>query len=258
MDAESFMHRSDDAAIFLFKTPFKNMNLYWLGFSGLAAWFLLVHTPAFLLHYNRWKDLLLIIHIAGAGGIVFACVHNALVTPSIHRTLHIAVGRIGLLLGIAGFLTGLYLVWGRHNPDKDQTFGIMITIAGVLQMQLQYKGYLAIKKYQRIKQEIAILSSSNEEGTLSTISRLRKEEKSSLKCHIESMIALFVMACGIPAFIRVLDGIPGGNLWILLSGIGIFNVLCFFYAQHVSSRVDDTPPYRVDEPQVTETASLLT
>ena len=54
-------------------------------------------------------------HLIGAYSIYLVCVHNTLLTPSTFkgaaRLFHIWIGRIGLVLGVIGFITGAILVW---------------------------------------------------------------------------------------------------------------------------------------------------
>ena len=92
-------------------------NVYWWAASGLAVWFLLIHTPPLLMQRQIWKfqDPLLILHLMGAGGVYLACIHNALLTPSTFegrsKSWHVNVGRLGLLLGTVGALSGAVLTW---------------------------------------------------------------------------------------------------------------------------------------------------
>ena len=148
------------------------------------------------------------------------CTHNTLLTPSTFkgaaRKFHLWIGRIGLLLGVMGFVTGAILVWFIYDYTENWGFSIGITFGGIQQMISQYKGYEAIRSFQNVKVQIESGEYNKEE-----LIALQDEQDKQLSIHIENMVALFVMACGIPALIRISEAyeIP------ILILIGIANVL---------------------------------
>jgi hypothetical protein len=148
---------------------FKNFNPYWGAVTGLAFWFLLWHTPTFWKNRHISRDLVLAVYIVAAGTIYLACVHNCLITPSLHpiaKISHTWIGRLGLLSGIVSFSLGFFLAWSRlallgsSSTDDDAVvvgsttlgFSIPITIGGILQIVCEVQGFRAIRKFKRIKQ----------------------------------------------------------------------------------------------------------
>jgi len=115
-----------------------------------------------------------------------------------------------------GFVTGAILVWFIYDYSENWGFSIGITFGGIQQMFAQYRGYKAIRSFQNIKLQIASGKYKGKE-----LKVLQDEQDKQLSIHIENMVALFVMACGIPAFIRISEAYEI-NILIL---IGIANVL---------------------------------
>ena len=149
------------------------------------------------------------------------CTHNTLLTPSTFkgaaRKFHLWIGRIGLLLGVMGFVTGAILVWFIYDYTENWGFSVGITFGGIQQMIAQYRGYKAIRSFRNIKLQIV----SGEYKGEKELIILQDEQDKQLSIHIENMVALFVMACGIPALIRISEAYEI-NILIL---IGIANVL---------------------------------
>ena len=197
---------------------FKNVNPYWGVTTGLAAWFLLLHTPRFWSsrHILAIGDVKLATHIITAATLYLVCIHNCLITPAISRLAHVWVGRVGLISGIISFSLGAFLAWSRlvlseeTNVEGSTTLGfaIPITIGGMLQIVCEVIGYRAIRKYQHTAQELQDNSKTMAEDYRQSL-ELQKHE--ALKLHISSMLGLFVMACSIPAGIRLAVYISGGN-----------------------------------------------
>jgi hypothetical protein len=235
----------------------KNFNLYWLAATSLAVWLFAVHTPVFWWQRQLWRrDAWLAVHIVGAGTVYLVCAHNCLFTPSISwsyrsrtwtsRWMHIWMGRLGLVAGTIGFAIGAVLAWSRLGQDGiGLSFVVPITIGGIGQMWAQYYGYVAIRRYQSLKREIANKCASHERQT-ATCTReqnelheqetqaLQVEQREALRYHIENMISLFVLACGIPAGVRfgellsgAKDGLP--TTLAILAVIGVLYVLGFWY-----------------------------
>ena len=197
------------------------LNIYWILGTCLCVWFLWIHSPIVLFAMDYIPPLLYI-HLFGAYSVYMACVHNTLLTPSTFggaaRPFHIWVGRFGLILGVFGFVTGFYLTW-LTDDTYPLSFSIGITSGGISQMVAQFRGYKAIRKYKEIKAKLeASLYMDEEERLL-----LEDEQDKCLIIHIDAMFALFFLACGIPALIRMVDSI--GTLWLLL-----FIILAYFCA----------------------------
>jgi hypothetical protein len=203
----------------------KNVNLYWAATTALAIWFLGVHTPPFwkqrhLLHIG---DITLATHIVTASTVYLVCAHNCLVTPSIHRTAHVWMGRFGLWSGGISFTLGAYLAWSRLTLDENNRvqgsttlgFAIPITVGGILQIYCEVVGYRAIRQYQKLRQDfIKHPTIPNEQRTA-----LQNQLHTALKTHISCMLGLFVLACSIPAGIRLaisMAGTDDGLLPVLL------------------------------------------
>lgn len=269
----------------------KTFNIYWVLSTLLLVWFLLIHSPIYL--YKRMKvsddtyDIPFIIHLLGSYTICFSCICNSLCTPSINRTYHIWIGRIGMIGGIVGFTFGFYCSWYpyRRGPLPPRSFAIPITIGGCLQLYLQYNGYRSIRRYQLITKQIEevlqndnyrqhhindtdnTVSNANDNNSssnnncsnqiltpLSTssrplidryiilnddhpesilLNRYRDEQQKELENHITSMILLFVMACGIPAFIRLMDVVmPNSGFIMMILSILLLQTFANYYVHH--------------------------
>jgi hypothetical protein len=209
----------------------KNVNLPWVAATCLAMWFLFIHTPPF------WKqrklltrDVLLATHIIAAGCIYLACAHNCMFTPSFtvfgkpSKLMHTWVGRIGLIAGIISFSLGAYLAWSRYGLETvggtTLAFALPITIGGIAQLSAQYYGYIAIRQYKSIAQEVQnkirhtdenLLTKEHKDDSDHDLNRLRVAQRSALRKHVGNMVSLFVSACGIPAGIRLAELVTGGN-----------------------------------------------
>jgi hypothetical protein len=163
--------------------------------------------------------------------------------------MHIWMGRLGLVAGTIGFAIGAVLAWSRlGQAGMDLSFVVPITIGSIGQMWAQYYGYVAIRRYQRLKREIANkcatherqLDSTREQNELheQVIQALQVEQREALRYHIENMISLFVFACGIPASVRLgellsgaKDGIPA--TMAILAVIGVLSVLGCWYIKTI-------------------------
>jgi hypothetical protein len=174
------------------------LQFYWGLSTAVAVWFLLFHTPAFLRHrLVTTNRLVLALHLTGAGGLYIVCIHNSILTPGSggwKRFSHVWLGRLGMLLGIGGFVSGLYLVWGPI--PAEQPFGTIISLGGCLQLFSQVQGFRAIRNYHRVE-------ATTDASDPASVAQRRE---AFLKAHIGYMTSLFVMACGIPAAIRLTEG----------------------------------------------------
>ncbi len=207
----------------------------WIAATTLCIWFLWIHAPI-VLAAKDYIQPLLYVHLIGAYSVYLVCVHNTILTPSAlngaAKPFHIWLGRAGLILGAIGFVTGFVLVWFVLDYTQDWGFSIGITYGGIAQMQLEIEGWRAIKKFQMIKAQIIAEEYGNREELL----LLEDEQDAQLMTHIQSMIRLFVLACGIPALLRVCDVVGYGYLPILLI---IVYSLAYFMARPFSKRIQD-------------------
>jgi hypothetical protein len=233
----------------------KNLNLFWGITTALAVWFLFWHSPIF------WKqrhiltiprDVVLAIHIVTAGTIYMACAHNCLVTPSLHpmaRACHTWVGRLGLISGIVSFSLGAYIAWSRLTSDPSVvggttlSFAIPITIGGILQLICEVKGFRAIREFKQIRIQLA------ENSSLGEITSLQERQRAALVKHIGYMLSLFVMACSIPAGIRLAERITGRKDGMILTAV-ILGII--FGLNAIGSRYGD----KMLPPPDTETDGL--
>lgn len=178
------------------------LNVWWLLATGLCFWFLCIHGP---LHVaaKDYVEPLLYVHLVGAYSIYIVCAHNTLLTPSTlggaARPWHVWVGRIGMALGIVGFVSGAVLTWGIYDGTNDLVFSIGITAGGVYQILCQLLGYQAIRSFQKTKEQIETGEYKGHEE----LCRLQDKQDGYLKSHIKNMINLFVLACGVPGWIRL-------------------------------------------------------
>jgi hypothetical protein len=201
----------------------KNLNLFWGTTTALAVWFLFWHAPIFWKQRHILKiprDIVLAIHIITAGTVYMACTHNCLVTPSLHpvaRFCHTWIGRLGLISGIVSFSLGAYLAWSRLTNDPSVIggttlgFAIPITIGGILQLICEVKGFRAIREFKQIRIQL------EESSSLDELKSLQERQRAALCSHIGYMLSLFVMACSIPAGIRLAEKITGRNDGMILA-----------------------------------------
>ncbi|KAG7344345.1 hypothetical protein IV203_022353 [Nitzschia inconspicua] len=184
----------------------KNVTFFWVGATALCIWFLFVHAPPFIVKRKIYKDVPLAAHLGGAYAIYLACLFNSLFTPSTlkyGKEVHTAIGRIGMVSGLVSFALGFYCAWLRP-VTPPLSFSIGITVGGVAQIVSQLVGWKAIWNYQRLSlEERELLSQGYNEQNSDKLAELRVEKRKSLSTHIYNMIALYTIACGAPALIRI-------------------------------------------------------
>lgn len=237
----------------------KNLNLPWVAATSLAVWFLFIHTPKFWVQRKLLtRDTLLAIHIVAAGTLYLACAHNCMFTPSctfpwgkrrmLARLVHEWVGRIGFVAGVISFVLGAFLSWWRLGKVGEGGtklgFALPISIGGILQLAAQYNGFISIRKYKRLTQEIAELAQDQDQNDCTSkelqgrqaqeLENLKVEQRKALRLHIGHMVTLFVNACGIPAGIRLVELASGGREGLMITvaifaAIGILNMLANYY-----------------------------
>ncbi|CAB9501238.1 expressed unknown protein [Seminavis robusta] len=232
----------------------KNVNLFWIATSCLAVWFLFWHTPIFWKQRQviQIRDALLAVHIVGAGTIYMACVHNCLVTPSLSSTAkfsHTWIGRLGLVSGVVSFVLGAYLAWSRLTSDPTTVggttlgFAIPITIGGLLQILSEVKGFRAIREYKRIRQQLEATTS------LTDMKELEEKKYAAICTHIGWMVSLFVMACSVPAGMRLASTIAGREDGVLATVLifSIIFVLSAIATRYVEHMMPKSPKGQDDE-----------
>lgn len=198
----------------------KNLSLYWAGSAVLCVWFLFVHSPPFLVERRvLTTDAPLATHLAGAYTIYLSCLVNSLFTPSTRpgSVLHVWLGRVGMVSGLLSFVMGFYCAWLRPVVPP-LGFSVGITVGGVAQIVAQVAGYRAIRRYGRYSRELEAMSESGPATPEKDAQRsdLQMKRDASLRTHIYNMVALFAVACGAPALLRVTRmilpedmGVPG-------------------------------------------------
>ncbi len=165
-----------------------------------------------------------------------------------------------MIAGVVGFVFGAYCAWSPSRPNHDQGFAIGITIGGAFQLMAQAVGYVSICKYQRLKQEIDELTSYvADEGTSdlnygsmdesggalinpsTKIDELTVKRDEALKSHIKYMIALFAVACGVPALLRIVGAVAfledlGSNaIWV---SIAVLNAVAIPFERFYTKRME--------------------
>ena len=148
------------------------------------------------------------------------------------KPFHIWMGRVGLILGVVGFVTGFILVWFVYDYSANWGFSIGITYGGLAQMQLEFVGWRSIKKFQMIKTQI----SAGDYRDNDELELLKDEQDAHVMTHIKCMIRLFVLACGIPALLRICDIVGYGYLPIFLI---IVYSLTYFMTHPFVKRIED-------------------
>lgn len=212
----------------------------WAVATSICFWFLWIHAPAFLAAKDYIRPLLYV-HLIGAYSVYLVCVHNTILTPSkfdgAARPFHVWFGRLGLVLGVVGFLTGFVLVWIVSDYAENLGFSIGVTFGGFAQMYAEVAGYIAIKRFQTIKARIAEAEGGlyeNDDDDEVELSALRNDRDEQLTIHVRSMVNLFALACGIPAMMRICDSIGYNYLPILL---GIAFGLSYFMARPLVKKI---------------------
>lgn len=204
--------------------PIKNINIFWIGLTSLAVWFLFIHSPPILLRRKAYQDFPFASHLLGAYTVYITCIINTLFTPSSllgkARPFHIWIGRIGYISGLISFCFGAYIAWWPHRENIPPIgFSIGITIGGVAQVISQLAGYRAIRRFRVLKQQIAQADSCT---SMEVLNEMEAQKKSALRTHIYNMVALFAVACGAPAGIRLVEMLGAGGMGgLILSLVGL-------------------------------------
>ena len=210
-------------------------NIPWVIATTLCIWFLFIHAPIAISDKDYFKPRLLWVHLFGVYAIYLICAHNTIFTPSTRngaaRPYHIWAGRIGLILGVVGFISGLALTWYLMDPMEDLGFSIGITYGGIAQIRAQFMGYRSIKQFQQIKARIE--AKEYQTNQPEELIKLKDEQDEQLQMHIASMINLFVLACGIPGLIRLVKL----SLILLLPAIVGMKYLSVFMARSFVEKI---------------------
>lgn len=203
----------------------KNVNLYWIGASGLAIWFLFIHSPPILRARHVLMDPAFVWHLLGAYSIYLACIHNTLVTPSVARSQHVWVGRIGMIMGVVGFGFGLYISWWPWRDLPPRGFSIGITIGGIAQIVLQLQGYTSIRRFKALRERLSEAPGNESDTLMVDREELERDKAKALSAHIESMISLFVVACGTPAAMRIAGKFGAGGAPVIVLLVVVFSLV---------------------------------
>mmetsp|Transcript_24011 Transcript_24011/g.37005 ORF Transcript_24011/g.37005 Transcript_24011/m.37005 type:complete len:295 (-) Transcript_24011:272-1156(-) len=217
----------------------KHLNVYWTLATSLGIWFLFLHSPPILserkvLYWNHenhtleTNDAPFLLHLIGSYVIYIICMLNTLYTPSCStmtliggtavvkaRSMHVWMGRCAMIAGYMSFALGVYLAWGQHETPP-LGFSVGITAGGIAQMYCQITGHYAICEYRRLKQLVHSLEHQEDDGQRQPSSLVELEDatdkmQNALHRHIYSMLAIFLLACGIPAGMRLSGDLSRGN-----------------------------------------------
>eukprot|EP00816_Leptocylindrus_hargravesii_P008072 CAMPEP_0196801500 /NCGR_PEP_ID=MMETSP1362-20130617/1262_1 /TAXON_ID=163516 /ORGANISM="Leptocylindrus danicus, Strain CCMP1856" /LENGTH=219 /DNA_ID=CAMNT_0042172499 /DNA_START=285 /DNA_END=944 /DNA_ORIENTATION=+ len=131
------------------------------------------------------------------------------------RSMHVWMGRCAMIAGYMSFALGVYLAWGQHETPP-LGFSVGITAGGIAQMYCQITGHYAICEYRRLKQLVHSLEHQEDDGQRQPSSLVELEDatdkmQNALHRHIYSMLAIFLLACGIPAGMRLSGDLSRGN-----------------------------------------------
>jgi hypothetical protein len=184
----------------------KNLTVFWIGASALCIWFLFVHAPPFIVERKVYQDVPLAAHLGGAYTIYLTCLVNSLFTPSpfkYGKELHTTIGKVGMVFGFVSFALGFYCSWLRA-VTPPLSFSIGITVGGIAQIISQIVGWRAIKKFQRYsKEEQEMLAEGDTKHDAEKLADLKDKKRASMMTHVYNMVALYMVACGAPALLRV-------------------------------------------------------
>lgn len=240
----------------------KNLSPFWVVLTMLGIWFLFIITPLRLAERGDvGQNTPLILHLVSIYTLYLVCINNTLMTPSTTfdfggkqsaRPFHIYIGRAGMIGGIASTISGLYLTWfARASPIS----AISRTVAEMVLSTIQIVGYIAIKRYQTLKQEIAKIQNNEEEAEENATGNSRNDDATSTACgvghleqlevkciaalrvHIVCMIGIFVVPCSGAAFLRLIFEL-GIQLHALPLGITFVLVVWSSYSCLFLSRLD--------------------
>jgi hypothetical protein len=126
-----------------------------------------------------------------------------------------------MVAGIFSFAMGFCCAWLRPVVPP-LGFSIGITVGGLAQLMSQLAGYRAIRRYQQFGKQLDELKESGPVSTpekTAQRSELEQKREASLRTHIFNMVALFSVACGSPALLRVI-GMILPEEWGVLGIVG--------------------------------------
>jgi hypothetical protein len=220
----------------------KNLNLYWLGFTGLGIWFLFIRSlPLLIQSHVILQDGAFASHLLGAYTIYLACIFNTMFTPSTlngkARPFHLVIGRIGMIAGLLAFIFGAACAWWPTRDLPPTTFAIGITAAGAFQVFFQILGYRAIKKYQALKEKIMEIEADGAVEEPASLEQMKKDRDQALVDHISNMVALFVIGCSTPGLLRLIMMVGAPPMLGLIGGIVCVVALVRPYINVYTSRM---------------------
>lgn len=168
-----------------------------------------------------------------------------------HPDLGFAIG-----ISIGGIFQIFYQYHGYRAIKRYQHLKNMIETASQLRLQeeVELKAEGGGEHHHFSSQEdygtMTVSSSSSQSKTESQSSKnsngiesLEEEKQKALKSHISNMIMLFVIACGVPAWIRAaaMVHIPVPPLAIFGIAVGFAICLATFYESHIISKISGPP-----------------
>jgi len=183
------------------------MNVYWIICVLLAAWFLFVHTPPVLIERDAIGSIRFMLHLFGVVAVYGGSLFNTLMTPSSlngkARPYHIWVGRVALIGGVLCFCAGFSLSWFPLGV-LPVWFAAFITSVGCIQLYAEFVGFRSIQRFQRLRQQIEEMESSQGVAIdTEDMKRLTEDKNAALQSHIFHMVMLLVIGCGFPALLRL-------------------------------------------------------
>ena len=187
-----------------------NFNIYWLIGVALAIWFLFVYAPP---RFHSGLSWMSIVHFVGAYSFYLVCIWNIFHTPShgsVYRNLHVWLGRYAMVLGYVATAFGFYVTW-RPGSYVPRSSAIGLSVGGVLQVFVQTRAWYSMRRARQIVDD-------------------PEKKQKLIESHAGDMVAAFLLACGIPAAIRLSGQVPslpeGATLGICIAILVIATPLC--------------------------------
>lgn len=215
----------------------ENLNIYWIVFFSVPFWYVAYYSPVVTSVYTL-GDATYDMHVLCQMQLVFACMFNTLFSPSNFnykaKPFHIWLGRISIPLGMWGYCMGLLICWWPTRSLPPTASSAVLSINGTLQVFCQIRLFLAIKTFQRLREELRkiaegastdmikeiddsqdevhlrtwvdtlfgndwtiLLPCSSWNPQFSTIEQLKEAKDYALIDHIRYSISVFCLGCGV-------------------------------------------------------------
>ena len=141
-----------------------------------------------------------------------------------------------MVSGVISFGFGLFCAWWPYRSSPP-SLGLAIgtSIGGTAQILSQVAGFVAIKRYQKLKAQVEETEATSIGGEELEMLKLQKE--SALRSHVFSMVLLFVCACGLPAALRIAELLPeqlgfSRELGVIVLTVALSKPFGDFYFKH--------------------------